>query len=120
MFIKLSFNFISIFCVFLPSCGQSLSLCPASSLSCAILSQVGLFEVPATNLGSLGYFLAWGLVLPNGCYSKKLVLNGGSRICRLLSLVLYRKHGYFASLTLIAEYRESERCMPLNRVITIT
>jgi hypothetical protein len=29
-----------------------------SSLSCAILSQAGLLEVPVTYLGSLGYFLA--------------------------------------------------------------
>jgi hypothetical protein len=82
---------ISIFYVFLPSCGQSLSICPASSLSCAILSQVDLHEVPATNLGSLGYILAWGPVLLNDCSSKKLMLNGGYRVCSLLSLILYPK-----------------------------
>jgi hypothetical protein len=38
MFIELCFNFMYDFCVFLLSCGQLLSLCPASSLSCAILS----------------------------------------------------------------------------------
>jgi hypothetical protein len=58
MFIELSFNFMSVFCVFLLSCGQSLSLYPASSLCCTILLQVGMLEVPATNLGSLDYFLA--------------------------------------------------------------
>jgi hypothetical protein len=58
MFIELCFNFISIFCVFFPSCGQSLSLCPASSSSCAIMLHKGMFDVPMNNLGSLGYFLA--------------------------------------------------------------
>jgi hypothetical protein len=58
MFIELCFNFMSIFYVFLPLCGQLLSLYPASSSSCAILLQAGLLEVPANNLGSLGYFLA--------------------------------------------------------------
>jgi hypothetical protein len=33
------------------------------SSSCVILSQAGLLEVSMTYLGSLGYFLAWGLVL---------------------------------------------------------
>jgi hypothetical protein len=120
MFIKLSFNFMSIFCVFLSSYGQLLSLCPAFSSSCAILLHAGLLEVPVTNLRSLGYFFAQGLVLPNGCSSKKLMLNGGSRMCSLLSLVLYPKRVYFASLTLTAEYRGSGRCMPLNRAIIIT
>jgi hypothetical protein len=81
MFIELCFNFMSIFCVFLPSCGQLLSLCPASSSSCAILSQVGLLEAPATNLGSLCYFLIRGPVLPNGCSSKKVMLNRGGPEC---------------------------------------
>jgi hypothetical protein len=58
--------YIYFFCVFLPSHGQSLSLCPASSSSYAILSHMGLLEVPMTNLGSLGSFLPWGPVLPNG------------------------------------------------------
>jgi hypothetical protein len=77
MFIELFFNFMSIFfCVFLPSCGQFLSLCSTSSLSCVILSQAGLLEVSVTYLGSLGYFLARGPVLLNGCSSEKLMLNG--------------------------------------------
>jgi hypothetical protein len=43
-------------------------------------------------------------VLPNDRFLKKLMLNGGSRVCSLLSLVLYPKCVYFASLTLTAEY----------------
>jgi hypothetical protein len=77
-------------------------LCLVSNSSCAILSQAGLLEVPATYLRSLGYFLARGPVLLDDCSSEKLMLNGGSRVCSLLSLVLYHKHVYFASLT--AEY----------------
>jgi hypothetical protein len=71
-------------------------------------------------MGSLGYFLARGPVLPNDCSLEKLMLNGGSRVCSLLSLVLYPKRVYFASLTLTAEYWGSGRCMPLNKAITIT
>jgi hypothetical protein len=119
MFIELCFNFISIFFAFLLSCGQSLSLCPASSLSCAILSQTGLLEVHVTNMVSLIYFLARDPILPNDCSSKKLMLNGGFRVCNLLSLVLYPKHVYFASLTLTAEYWRSRRRMSLNKGITI-
>jgi hypothetical protein len=37
-------------------------------------------------------------------YSKKLMLNGGSRVYNLLSLVMYPKCVYFASLTLTSEY----------------
>jgi hypothetical protein len=59
------------------SCDQLLFPCLATSLSCAILSQVGLLEVHATYLVSLGYFLARDPVLLNGCSSKKLMLNGG-------------------------------------------
>jgi hypothetical protein len=94
---------MSIFAYFYPHV-VSHSLCPASSSSCAILSQAGLLEVLATNLGSLGYFLAWGPLLLNGCSSKKLMLNEGFRVCSLLSLFLYPKRVYFASLTLTAEY----------------
>jgi hypothetical protein len=60
-----------------PSCGQLLFSCLASSLSCVILSQMGLLEVPATYLGSLDYFLARCPVLPNDCSLEKLMLNGG-------------------------------------------
>jgi hypothetical protein len=45
--------------------------------SCATLSQVGLFVVPVTYLGSLGYFPAWGSVFPNGCPSERLLRMGG-------------------------------------------
>jgi hypothetical protein len=71
-------------------------------------------------LGSLSYFLAQGPVLLNDCSSKKLMLNGGFRVCSPLSLVLYPKRVYFASLTLTAEYWGSGRRMPLNKAITIT
>jgi hypothetical protein len=56
----------------------------------------------------------------NGRSSKKLMLNGGSRVCNLLSLVLYNKHVYFASLMLAADYSGSGWHMPLNKAITIT
>jgi hypothetical protein len=72
-----------------------------------------------TYLGSLGHFLARGLVLLNGCSSKKLMLNGGFRVCSLLSLVLYPNHVYFASLTLTAEYWRFGRHVPLNKDIII-
>jgi hypothetical protein len=71
-------------------------------------------------MGLLDYFLAQGLVLPDECSSKKLMLNGGSRMCSLLSLTLYPKRVYFASLTLIAEYWGFGRRMPLNKAIIIT
>jgi hypothetical protein len=48
------------------------------------------------------------------------MLNGGSRVCNLLSLVLYNKHVYFASLMLAADYSGSGWHMPLNKAITIT
>jgi hypothetical protein len=79
-----------------------------------------MFEVPVTDLTSLGYFLTQGPMLLNGCSLKKLTLNGGSRVRCLLSLVLYPKHVYFVSLMLIAEYWGSGQHMPLNNAITIT
>jgi hypothetical protein len=57
-------------------------------------------------------------VLSNDCYSKKLMLNGGSRVCSLLSLVLYPKRVYFVSLMLTVEYWGFERRMSLNNAIT--
>jgi hypothetical protein len=81
---------------------------------------MSLLEVPVTYLGSLSYFLTRGLMLPNGCSSAKLMLNRGSRVCNLLSLVLYPKHVYFASLTLTVEYWGFGQRMPLNKVITTT
>jgi hypothetical protein len=119
MFIELCFNFMSFLCIY-PSCGQLLFPCLASSLSCTILSQVGLLKIPVTYLGSLGFFLARGPVLLNGCFSKKLMLNRGSTVCSLLSLILYSKRVYFASLTLTVEYCGSGRHMSSNKVITIT
>jgi hypothetical protein len=86
------------------SCGQLFFPCLASSLNCTILSQAGLLKVPATYLESLGYFLARGQMLLNDCSSEKLMLNGRSRVCSLLSLILYPKRVYSASLTLTTEY----------------
>jgi hypothetical protein len=103
MFIELCFNFMSILHIY-PSCGQVLFPCLPFGLSCAILSLAGLLEVPATYLGSLGYFLAQDLVLLNGCPLEKPMLMGGSRVCSLLSLVPYPQHVHFASLMLAAEY----------------
>jgi hypothetical protein len=54
-------------------------------MSYAILSQVGLLELPMTYLGSLGYFLARGLVLLNDCSPKKLMLMGGSECAAYLA-----------------------------------
>jgi hypothetical protein len=51
--------------------------CLSSSLSCAILSQADLLEIPATYLGSIGYFLARGPVLLNEYSSEKLMLTRG-------------------------------------------
>jgi hypothetical protein len=79
-------------------------LCLAYNSSFAILSHVGLLEVPVTYLGSLDYFLARELVLLNGCSLEKLMLYGGSRVCSLLSLIMYPKRVYFASLMLTAKY----------------
>jgi hypothetical protein len=59
-------------------------------------------------------------MLSNDCSLEKLMLNGGSRVCSLLNLVLYPNRVYFASLTLTAEYWESGRRMPLNKAISIT
>jgi hypothetical protein len=52
-------------------------LCLASCLSYAVLSHVGLSEVPVTYLGSLGYFPAWGPELPDGRPSESLLVVGG-------------------------------------------
>jgi hypothetical protein len=57
-------------------------------------------------------------VLSNDCYSKKLMLNRGSRVCSLLSLVLYPKRVYFVCLMLTVEYWGFERRMSLNNAIT--
>jgi hypothetical protein len=48
----------------------------------------------------------------NGYSSKKIMLNGGFKVCSLLRLVLYTKHVYFASLTLTAEYWGSNDTCP--------
>jgi hypothetical protein len=43
-------------------------------------------------------------VLLNDCPMEKLMLMGRSKMCSLLSLVLYLKHVHFASLKLSVEY----------------
>jgi hypothetical protein len=74
--------------------------CLTSSMSCAILSQAGLLEVPMTYLGSLGYFLG----VAERSLPKQANANGRSRVCSLLILVPYPKHLHFTSLTLTIEY----------------
>jgi hypothetical protein len=41
-------------------------------------------------------------------------------VCNLLSLVPYPKRVHFTSLTLIAKYWWPRRCIPLNKITTIT
>jgi hypothetical protein len=92
MFIKLCFNFMSLF---------------------AYLSL----------MWSVTFFIShlwFKLCKSCGHSSEKLMLNGGFRVCSLLSLVLYPKRVYFTSLTLTAEYWGSGRHIPLNKTITIT
>jgi hypothetical protein len=59
-------------------------------------------------------------MLLNDCSLEKIMLNEGFRVCNLLSLVLYPKRVYFASLTLTTEYRGSGQRMLMNKAITIT
>jgi hypothetical protein len=59
-------QFYACFCIFLTLIWYIAFLCLASYLSYATLSQVGQLEVPVSCLVSLGYFPAWGLVLPDG------------------------------------------------------
>jgi hypothetical protein len=101
---KIMLHFYVYFLHFLTIMWLIAFLCLASSSSYALLSQTSLLEVPMTYLGSLGYYLARGLMLLNDYSSKKLMLYGVSRVCSLLSLVLYPKLVHFASLMLIAEY----------------
>jgi hypothetical protein len=57
MFIKLCFNFISIFAYLSLMWSVTFFFCLAPGSSCAILSQAGLPEVPVTYVGSLENFL---------------------------------------------------------------
>jgi hypothetical protein len=82
---RIVLQFYVYFSIFLPSCGQLIFLYPASCLSCATLSQADLLEVPASYLGSFGYFLAQGPVLPNDYPSKKLMLMGGPECAAYLA-----------------------------------
>jgi hypothetical protein len=117
---KIVLQFYVCFCAFIHHMVSYLFPYLVFSLSCAILSQAALLELPAVYRGSLGYFLARSLLLLNGRSSKRLMLTGGSRVCSLLSLVPYPIRVHFASLTLTAKYWGSGRCMPLIKTITIT
>jgi hypothetical protein len=81
-------------------------LCLASCSSYATLSQVGLFKVPLTYLGSLGYFHAWGPVFARWPPLRKAIINrgGGFDMCSLLSLVMYPKHAHSTSLMQPGDY----------------
>jgi hypothetical protein len=74
---RIMLQFYVCFCVFIPHMVSYLFPYLAFSSSCAILSQAGLLKVPVAYLGSLGYFLARGLLLLNGCSSERLMLMGG-------------------------------------------
>jgi hypothetical protein len=76
MFIKLCFSLCMFLCL-LTLMWAVAFLYFASCPSYATLSHAGLFEVPVTYLGSLGYFSAWGPVLPYDCPLKRLLLMGG-------------------------------------------
>jgi hypothetical protein len=51
---------------------------------------------------------------------RKANANGGSKVCSLLSMVMYPKCVHFASLMLAAGYEGFGRHMPPNKTITIT
>jgi hypothetical protein len=99
-------QFYVCFCIFLTLMWYVAFLCLTSCPSYATLSQVSLLEVLVTYLGSLGYFPAWGPVLPDGHPSERLLLTGvgGSGMCNLLSLVIYPKCAHSTSRTLPADY----------------
>jgi hypothetical protein len=78
-------QFYVCFCAFIPHVVNYLFPCHAFSSSCAILSQVGLFEVHVAYRGSLSYFLAQSLLLLNGCSSERLMLTGSSECAAYLA-----------------------------------
>jgi hypothetical protein len=69
-------QFYVYFCAFIPHVVSYLFPCLAFSSSCAILSQASLLEVHVAYQRSLGYFLAWSLLLLNHCSSERLMLTG--------------------------------------------
>jgi hypothetical protein len=73
---KIVLQFYVYFCAFIPHVVNYLFPCLTNSLSCPILSHAGLLEVHPAYRGSLGYFLAQSLLLPNGCSLKRLMLMG--------------------------------------------
>jgi hypothetical protein len=73
---KIMLQFYVCLCAFITHVVCYLFPCLTFILSCAILSQVDLLEVPAAYQGSLGYFLTQSLLLLNGSSSKRLMLIG--------------------------------------------
>jgi hypothetical protein len=61
--LRIVLQFYVCFYAFIPHVVSYLFPYLTYSSSCVILSHAGLLEVSTTYLGSLGYFLAWGLVL---------------------------------------------------------
>jgi hypothetical protein len=116
-------NYASVLCMFLHFLTITWSAafpCLTTSLRCGILSQAGLLEVPVTLSGFPWLFLCSGSGVAEWLLHGMVMLNGWSRVCSLLSLVLYPKRVCFASLTLTAEYWGFGPCLPLNKAITIT
>jgi hypothetical protein len=74
---KIMLQFYVCFCTFLTPMWYVAFVYLTSCSNYAILSQVGLLEVPMTYLGCLGYFPAWGPVLPDGRPLERLLLTGG-------------------------------------------
>jgi hypothetical protein len=82
---KIVLQFYVCFYVFIPYVVIYLFSCLAFSLSCAILSQTGLLEVPTAYRGSLGYFLTWSLLFLNGYSLKRLMLTGDPKCATCLA-----------------------------------
>jgi hypothetical protein len=117
---KIVLQFYVCFCSFTPHVVSYLFFCLAFSSSCAILSQVGLLEVPTAYRGSLGYFFCSESAVAEWLLIGKAIANGRSRVCSLLSLVPYPKRVHFASITLTAKYWGSRGRMLLSKTIIIT
>jgi hypothetical protein len=82
---KIVLQFYVYFCTFITHVASYLFSYHPFNLSCAILSQADLLEVPAAYRGSLGYFLARSPLLLNGCSSKRLMLTGGPECAACLA-----------------------------------
>jgi hypothetical protein len=71
-------QFYVCFCIFLTLMWYVAFLCLTPCPSYTTLSHAGLLEVHVPYLGSIGYFPAWGPVLPDDRPSERLLLMGGS------------------------------------------